>query len=271
MNASQDFLRTDASKEKLDGAIDSLAEPVRSCEIHGPLAHDGVVDPVHEFSQMFGGKGAADFATRLTGGENFPEQAGRCFFSSTHIRGTNWNHRAREHYGLTESPVGLVLASQRLVQTAQPLGCGGFVGKFGLEMLGDAGKAAPANFTQDRILAGEVAEKRGLADFQNPDNILNARVLVTLLAKKPDGGINDLLAQLYFLAFTETEHFPAGSFLCPNRAFLKGGSPAPLGTGHGDGGRIDLGDPRASHDSILSQSEWRAGCRDSNNELRALL
>src|SRR3989449_11528561 len=97
-------------------------------------------------------------------------------------------------------------------------------------MLGDAGKAAAANFTQDRILAREVAENRGLADFQNPDNILNARVLVTLLAKKPDGGFNDLLAQLYFLAFTKTEHFPADSLVCPRRAFLKGCSPAPLGT-----------------------------------------
>src|SRR5713226_126267 len=271
MNASQDFLRTDASKEKLDGAIDSLAEPVRSGEVHGPLAHDGVVDPVQEFSQMFGGKGAADFAARLTGGENFPEQARRCFFSSTHVRGTDWIHRAREHYGLPERPVGLGLASQRLVQTAQPLGCGGFGGKFGFEMLGDAGKAAPADFTQDRILAGEVTKKRGLADFQNPDNILNARVLVTLLAKKPDGGFNDLLAQLYFLAFTKTEHFPAGSLVCPNGAFLKEGSRAPLGSGHGDDGRIDLGDPRASHDSILSRSEWRAGCRDSNNKSRALL
>src|SRR5712664_567635 len=135
-------------------------------------------------------------------------------------------------------------------------------------MLGDAGKAAPADFTQDCILAGEVAEKRGLADFKNPDNILNARVLITLLAKKPDGGFNDLLAQLYFLAFTKTEHFPAGSLVCPNGAFLKGGS---LGTGHGDGGRIDLGDPCASHDSILSRTEWRAGCRDASNKSRALL
>src|SRR5712692_8504770 len=115
MNASQDFLRTDAPKEKLDGAADSLAEPVRSCEIHGPLTHDGVVDPFHEFSQMFGGKGEADFAARLAGGENFPEQAGRCFLSSTHVWGTDWIHRAREHYGLPERPVGLGLASQRLV------------------------------------------------------------------------------------------------------------------------------------------------------------
>jgi hypothetical protein len=138
-------------------------------------------------------------------------------------------------------------------------------------MLSDAGKAAPANFTQNRILAGEVAEKRGLADFQNPDNILNARVLVTLLAKKPDGGFNDLLAQLYFLAFTKTEHFPADCLVRPRRAFLKGCSPAPLGTGHGDDGRTDLGDPRASHDSILSRGEWRAGCRDASNKSRALL
>src|SRR5258708_33157681 len=101
---------------------------------------------------MFGGKGAADLAARLTGGENFPEQAGRCFLSSTHVRGTDLIHRVREHYGLPKRPVGLGPASQRLVQTAQALGWGSFVGKFGFEMLGDAGKAADAGVTPDRIL-----------------------------------------------------------------------------------------------------------------------
>src|SRR5260370_40086191 len=115
MSASQYCLGADASKEKLDGAVDSLAELVRSCEIPGPLTHDGVVDPLHEFSQMFGGKGAADLAARLTGGENFPEQARRYFLSSTHVRRTDWIHRARKHHGLPERPVGFGLASQRLI------------------------------------------------------------------------------------------------------------------------------------------------------------
>src|SRR5260370_41442436 len=100
MSASQYCLGADASKEKLEGAVDSLAWLVRACEIHGPLTHDGVVDPFHEFSQMFSGQGEADLDARLNRRENFTDKAGRSLLSITTVWSNDLDQPTRTHYSI---------------------------------------------------------------------------------------------------------------------------------------------------------------------------
>src|ERR1700739_1032651 len=95
-------------------------------------------------------------------------------------------------------------------------------------MLLDTTEAAAADFPQDRILTREVAEKRGLADFQYLDDVFDSRVFISPLAEQTNRGINDLLPQPRLLAFTESDRFRVGP---PRWAHLHRENPSPLRSG----------------------------------------
>jgi hypothetical protein len=85
---------------------------------------------------------------------------------------------------------------------------GRFGGQLGFEAFGLAGKRTPSHFAQYGIFAGEIAEKRGLANFQSLNNVVDACVLVAALAKKMQSRFHDLLAKARFLAFAKAGHWP---------------------------------------------------------------
>jgi len=70
-------------------------------------------------------------------------------------------------------------------------------------MFDDAGEAALADVAKDCIFAGKISEEGGLADLENVDNIVDARVLVTLFAEQFDSGLDNLLAQSRLFAFAK--------------------------------------------------------------------
>src|SRR5260370_36563404 len=67
------------------------------------------------------------------------------------------------------------------------------------------------------MLTREVAEKRGLTDFQNLDNVFDSRIFISPLAEQTNRSINDLLPQPRLLAFTESDRCRAGR---PRWAYL---------------------------------------------------
>ena len=78
-------------------------------------------------------------------------------------------------------------------------------------MFDDTGEPALSDVSQYRIFTGEIPEECRLADLENVDNIVNAGVLVTLLAEKSDGSFDNLLAQSSLLAFPKAKYLVPGS------------------------------------------------------------
>jgi hypothetical protein len=74
-------------------------------------------------------------------------------------------------------------------------------------MLLDTRESPPAHLAKYRILARKVAEESWLAYFQNLHDIVHSRILVSALPEQPNRRLNDLLAQLCFLAFTQAGYF----------------------------------------------------------------
>jgi hypothetical protein len=217
------------------------------------LPDDGIEEPLHEFGEMNDRKILRDLAIFLALGDNFAEKADGGCLGSPQLWRAYWIHRASENYGLPERPPHLRGVSQSFVKSPEALLRSGFGGQLGLETLGLASKGPAPDFAQYRIFAGEVAEKRRLADFQSVYNIVDARVFVAALAKKMQSRFDDLLAKPRFLAFAK-----------PRRGFLPGGwavapvarSLAVVGTPMRRQGRSSRGSFCAVHEMI--PPEWFA-------------
>src|SRR6266853_5256387 len=180
---------------------------MRACEIHGPLAYGGVVKPIHELRKMLDGKGTGNFAAFLALHQNFTEQPQRNFFMLAHVRRTHRIHGTREDHGLPQRTVRFRTTSQLLIQTAQMLVGRGFTGKLVSQVLGDAVKSSPSDFSQNGVLARKITEKSRLADFERLHDIVNARLLVPPLAEQSNRSIDDLLTKTRLLPFAESECF----------------------------------------------------------------
>jgi hypothetical protein len=74
-------------------------------------------------------------------------------------------------------------------------------------MLLDTTETAAADFAQNGILAREITEKRGLADFEDPHDVLDPSILVTVLPEQANRRVNDLLTQPRFFALSEAQGF----------------------------------------------------------------
>ena len=88
-------------------------------------------------------------------------------------------------------------------------------------MVLDATEAAAANFAQDRILAREVAEKRGLADFQDLNDIFDSGILVSAFAEQANRSVNDLLPQPRFFALAKAQCFFTTRLIDPGKPSLR--------------------------------------------------
>src|SRR5256884_5810353 len=77
-----------------------------------------------------------------------------------------------------------------------------------------------SHFSQYGIFAGKIAEKRGLANFQSLNNVVDACVLVAALAKKMQSRFDDLLTKARFLAFAKAGHRPLAGRLMTVPFFL---------------------------------------------------
>src|SRR5580700_6222512 len=139
-------------------------------------------------------------------GDDFPQQVDGCCLRSAQLWRTHWIHGSGENYSLPQRPPHLGYVSQSLVKSAQAFLGRGFDGKFRLQAFCLARERAASHFAQNRILAGEIAEKSGLADFQSMHYVVDAGVLIAPLPKKVQGRFDDLLAKARFLAFTKAAH-----------------------------------------------------------------
>src|ERR1700679_1913250 len=91
------------------------------------------------------------------------------------------------------------------VKTSQAFAGLRLAGKLGAPSLADAGVHAFSYLAQDRVFAGKIAKKCGLADFEGLDDVIDTCGFVSVLAKQADGSIDDLLAQARFFALAEAQ------------------------------------------------------------------
>jgi hypothetical protein len=78
------------------------------------------------------------------------------------------------------------------------------------------GKAALANISQNCVFTWEIPEKCWLADLKDIDNIVDAGILIALLAEKSDSSLDNLLAQSNLLAFSKAKYLVRGSRFFPS-------------------------------------------------------
>src|SRR5438105_4169971 len=189
-------------------------------KIDGPPANHRSIEPFHELREMRHRKCLGDFPAFLAFRQDFPQQAKSDFFRPTHLGRTHWIHCRRKHDGSPQPPVGFYIASHARVHSPQSLCRRGVAREFGFQMLLDAAVASPADFAQHCVLARKVAEKCGLADFENLDNVFYPRVLVPVFAEQPNRGVDNLLPQPRLFSLAETQRLPAACAICSRKASL---------------------------------------------------
>src|SRR4029077_630213 len=233
---------------------------MRASEIHGPVAYDCVIEPLHELRKMCDGKGTGNFAAFLALGQNLLEQVQYALLVLPHVRRTYRIHRTGQNHGLPQRAVRFCVTSQLLIQPAQMFGRHGLAGKLVSQVICDASKSSPPDLAQNRVFAREIAEERRLANLKGLHDIVNARLLIPSLAKQSNCSIYDLLAETCLLAFPEAERFfIARSIAHPMRApqlCCKASSCRWRGPGSG----TNSCDLRASHNGLISSTDERLSC-----------
>ena len=193
----------DALHEKRKCAADSFAQTVRPGKINRPAPNHRGVESLHELGKVRHGERFRDLPALLAFREDLSQQADSNFFGAAHFGGAHRIHRSGKHDRSPQRPVGFHLARHALIHSPQSFRGGDVAREFRLEMLLDATVAASTDFPQDSIFARKVAKKRGLADFEDLDDVLDSGVLVTMLAEQANRGVNDLLPQPSFLALAK--------------------------------------------------------------------
>src|SRR5215831_880268 len=188
-------LRTRGLQKECHRAARAFAQIVRPRKPCGPPANHRGVEPFHEFRQVCHGKRARDFLALLPFLENVAQQTGGNLLGPPHLRRAHRVHGPREHHRAPQRSIRLHLARHIFIHVAQAFRGARLAGKLGLQMLLDAAEAASPDLAQNGILAREISEKCGLADFQGRNDILDSRVFVAILPKQANGSLDNLLPQ----------------------------------------------------------------------------
>src|ERR1700722_6108252 len=208
LNSPLQMLRLYSAQEKIHRALHSVDQFMRTGQIHRPLPDYCVVEPFHKFRQMNHRKRAGDVAAVLTLCQNVPMQICGRLLVLAQLGRSYGIHGARQHNRFPQLPVGLYLASHARIKPAQTLGCSGFARKLRTQALANARVSALSHFAQNRIFSRKIAKECRLADFKDAYYVVDARRLVSMLAKQLDRRLDNLLPQARLLTLAEPDLIP---------------------------------------------------------------